>query len=95
VKTIKLKPNVEILEDAKEIYKPVCVTWLDSTAQGGWHDGHEIEEFSKIEPLRIQSLGWVVSEEDNWIVLAMSVCESRAGELLKIPQSVVESVKCL
>lgn len=91
-------PNLE----ERETYKPMLVTWLDSTAQEGWHSGHEIEEFSESEPLRIQSLGWLIGEEDLWIVLAMSVCaprcvgcESKAGELLKIPRSVIESIKRL
>ena len=81
--------------EEQETYKPVLVTWLDSTAQEGWHGKREIEEFSETPPLRIQSLGWKVDEGDSWIVLAMSMCESKAGELLKIPTAIIESIKQL
>lgn len=78
-----------------ETYKPVVVTWLDATHQAGWHDGHEIEEFVSTEPLRIESLGWLVGETDSWIVLAQSASEKKAGELLKIPRSIIESTDYL
>ncbi len=92
--TVELVVESSLLE-GRETYKPVLVTWLDSTAQEGWHGKYEIEEFTETPPLRIQTLGWKIDEGDSWIVLAMSVCDRRAGELLKIPVVVIESIKQL
>ena len=54
--TVELVVESSLLE-GRETYKPVLVTWLDSTAQEGWHGKYEIEEFTETPPLRIQTLG--------------------------------------
>jgi len=78
-------------------YKPALVTWLDTSVLSGWHNAYQIDEFSTVPPMIIQSLGWVIRdvETEPWIVIAMSACERKAGELCKISRQAVVEIEYL
>ncbi len=69
-------------------YKPVQITWIDTVARPGWHNLREISEFGlDTSPYYVQSLGWLVHEDDDNVLLAMSASVYKAAELLRIPKT--------
>lgn len=78
-----------------EIFKPVYVVWWDASAQPGWHESNQIEEFVGKPPMEIETLGWLVGETEDCISLAMSVCDVKASELLQIPRLIIRNIDYL
>ena len=50
-------------------YPLVLITWLDITATAGWEPADEVE------PLEVQTLGWLVHEDDKVIKIGNSIGE--------------------
>lgn len=69
-------------------YKVVRVHWLDASFRPGWYNSDAIDEVAA-DTVKIESVGWLVKDEPECIVLAMSVGEYRAGELLRIPRKYI------
>lgn len=68
------------------------VIWLDSNTKMGWHFPDE----TNYEPITITSVGWVISETDEYITLAGSVCfgdEYQAADAMTIPKVCIVSDK--
>jgi hypothetical protein len=72
--------------------KATLVTWLDTSLLSGWFDSHD--ELT-LEPLKMETLGWIIFQDEKVIVLAMSASEYKFGELLIIPTGCVQSVDML
>lgn len=59
--------------------------WKDHSAvTGDWLNKTEIETFCKAPALLVRSVGYLVFENDEYIVLAMSATEHKVDSLLKI-----------
>lgn len=71
------------------IYKPCRVHWRDTCHVEGWHSAAALEALYIELPPLMQSLGWLVYQDDNQVVLAQSVGEKAAADLLKIPRSLI------
>ena len=56
--------------------KPVMVTWFDAVSQDEWA---EIQDAKGLELHTIQTLGWLISEDDRKIVMAASWDVEREG----------------
>jgi hypothetical protein len=71
--------------------KPVAVEWVDSHCRSGWCRG-EVEAHQ----LRCQSLGWVVAETRDVLVLAANITDEdepqRCGEMT-IPKTAILNLK--
>ncbi len=52
-------------------YPLVLITWLDITATAGWEPADEVE------PLEVQTLGWLVHEDDKVIKIGNSIGEDK------------------
>lgn len=68
------------------------VTWLDASLLSGWFDSQDDIE---PEPLRMQTLGWLIHQDKKVVILAMSASKYKYGELLIIPAGCVQTVDLL
>ena len=70
------------------------VTWLDIVSHdGAWMD---IEEAKEYKPHPIQTVGWIIEEAEDYIVLASSRDnEELVGSVCAIPKSVIVSIECV
>ena len=66
--------------------KIVRIKWNDTTHYQGWHKPDELDNMS---PLIIESVGWLIRENETAIFLAMSHGEYRIGDILIIPKKMV------
>ena len=74
-------------------YKHVVVVWLDIAGKDeAWV---EISEAKAMKPGRMVTSGWVLKEEENYIVLASSLDtqEGLAGNINAIPRCVIEPIR--
>ncbi len=67
------------------------VTWSDTTHIPGWHNEDEIEK----EPMKMETAGWLVSDNDESVVMAMTVGKFKIGDYLIIPKLCVISVNVI
>ncbi len=80
-----------------DIQKPMLVTWNDITSfDGAWMS---IEEALEYEPSPIQTLGWIIEDNDEYIVMIGSISvgeeDKVCGSVCAIPKTVVVSVSPL
>ena len=76
---------------------PVLITWNDITScDAAWMS---LEEAMEYKPSPIQTLGWIIEDNEDYIVVIGSVSteeEDRVcGSVCAIPQAVVVSVELL
>ena len=74
-------------------YKHVVVVWLDIAGKDeAWV---EISEAKSMKPGRMVTSGWILKEEENYIVLASSLDtqEGLAGNINAIPRCVIETIR--
>lgn len=64
--------------------KIVRIHWKDACSVQGWHFQHEIEEQGLS---LVESVGWLVGEDDSCVKLAISVSDGVAGNMTIIPKS--------
>ena len=62
------------------------VKWLDATMEGGWHDNEHAETLDKFEP-NVTSVGFVVTETENFVRLSQSDGQNVQGNLVTIPKA--------
>ncbi len=84
------------VEIAPENLTPVLVEWEDSYCSTGWRFLAEMEP----EVMRCRSLGWVVSQDDDCLVLAPHVSAEDHGDaplqgngIMVIPKRAITSVE--
>lgn len=70
--------------------KRVAVVWEDSCSHDSWE---EIQGF-KLSPAIINSLGWLISEEKDFILLALNYDPENqmASQLIAIPKAVIKNI---
>ena len=78
-------------------YQLELVTWIDSSAEGGWH---KLPFPKTITCLTCKTAGFVVTETDTAIRLACSVAdidgpEEQASEIVTIPKVAIQSRQVL
>jgi len=76
---------------------PVLVTWVDITScDAAWMS---LEEAAEYAPSPIQTVGWIVEENEDYIVLIGSYSTEEddrvCGSVCAIPRSVIESMEVL
>jgi hypothetical protein len=73
--------------------KATQIRWMDSEAAPGWHDELEVKDYIE-QPLSIfKTLGWLLYDTDDFVVLAMTKDKTRFGELMKIPRKMIVSIE--
>lgn len=63
----------------------VLIEWRDAQSSPGWHGADELQRGLAA----IKSVGWLVSESEESVTLAISVGTHAAGDLLSIPKSCI------
>jgi len=77
------------------LIKRVEVTWIDATLKQGWLSLQQAEKFAKT-PLVVQTMGWLIEENKDNIVLGMGVdSEDDFHELFKIPRGCIKKIQRL
>ena len=76
---------------------PVLITWNDITScDAAWMS---LEEAMEYKPSPIQTLGWIIEDNEEYIVVIGSVSTEEndkvCGSVCAIPQAVVVSVELL
>tara|TARA_Y100001968_G_scaffold119361_1_gene108756 strand:- start:1356 stop:1622 length:267 start_codon:yes stop_codon:yes gene_type:complete len=76
---------------------PVLITWNDITScDAAWMS---LEEAMEYKPSPIQTLGWIIEDNEDYIVVIGSVSTEEndkvCGSVCAIPQAVVVSVELL
>lgn len=72
--------------DVPEELKIARIHWLDHHAIPGWHRLEDI----KAVGYKVESVGWLVMENEAVIVLATSIGEGKASDFLLIMKSCIE-----
>ena len=73
--------------------KFVIVDWTDSNMTfSGWET---IEHACGLEPSECQTGGWIVLENDNKIILAMSHSEQTVGGLFTIEKKCISNIQII
>jgi len=72
--------------------KPICIRWRDTSAHPGWYDEMEYQTSIKEPVMVMQSLGWLLHESDDCVVIAQSKSDGRVGEMLKIPREAIVGI---
>lgn len=71
---------------APSVYKVCRVHWQDSACSTGWHKADEITEFCNTSISKIETVGWLVFDAPDYIVVAQSMGKLVADNLLQIPR---------
>lgn len=70
-------------------FKETRVHWTDAYSVHHWHHKRELEEWC-VEPLPVmQTLGWLIYECDEYIVIGQSIGLVEAADLIKIPRGMI------
>lgn len=78
----------------KPDYTPVVIEWQDPTSVGGWIWKDKLASEFKKHPVMCYTVGWIVKENEEKIMVAGSIMVGRAqyGELFIIPKSCIISI---
>jgi hypothetical protein len=73
--------------------QPVHVVWIDSASHPGWVD---LDKF-KTQPITVETVGWLVEESKESMVVALSGCWDGTSahqflDLITIPAACIRSV---
>jgi len=71
----------------------VEVVWLDSQGREGWTDKKEMQEWN--EDLLCKSVGYLLREENDRIILVMSESSTSLADGLTIPRACITNLRCL
>jgi len=59
--------------------------WLDPEEHEiGWHDENDVREWGKEPPRKFRTLGWVIYENEDVVVVASSVDGHQVGSIHKL-----------
>lgn len=63
--------------------KPVLVEWRDACSSQGWQN----PKLGNFDLLRVHTVGWLIQEDDEKIVVALNRCSNGAvGDTVSIPK---------
>lgn len=79
----------------KDSFAIVYIAWMDACQVPGWKNKDEIIECENEGLFAVESVGWLVAENDEFYMLAMSTSHTKAGDLMKIPKCWVTEVSVL
>lgn len=67
-------------------FQRICIVWLDATHHPGYHNIKDGDAF----PLQtMETAGWLVGETDTALLVAQTVSQYKAGDVLAIPKSTI------
>ena len=66
-------------------HKLVTVLWKDSATYREWYEYDELDSLV-LKDKNIESTGYLVRENDEWIVLAQNIDDTSCSGITKIPK---------
>lgn len=71
--------------------KPVLVVWEDAVSDDSWVDSDDRDD---LDPHQIHSIGWLLHENANRILIALSLDNTRNGasQRLAIPKAWIQKI---
>lgn len=73
-------------------YTVVRVHWIDAGQYPGWHSKDELDTLIATPLPVMETVGWLVHDCTAFVVVAQSVSEMRAGDLLRIPRAYIQDM---
>ena len=73
-------------------YEVVRVHWRDAANYPGWKSLADIEDIASDRCPLIQTIGWLIYRNDEFLLVAQSVGEKSASEILKIPSRYIDDM---
>jgi hypothetical protein len=72
----------------------VVITWEDAvtSAEAGWTTREDAIAVAEAKPPCMNSIGFVLFENDEWISITDSVGDDEFGQVTKIPKSLIISI---
>ena len=77
-----------------DLTKAVFVTWVDSATYREWYDFDEIKKLV-LDKTLIVSVGYLVEQNKDWVVLAQNMDDKSCSGITKIPKSSIAKMKML
>lgn len=71
-------------------FRLVLVEWLDATTLGGWANTPDVEH--TVTPDLCQTVGWLVVEKDDFVVLAQTHGEIEMGNCWCVPKGMISRI---
>lgn len=72
-----------------DIYRVVRVHWNDTATYSGWTSLDEIKAIVEDKPVMIETVGWLIHQDEDQILVASSVSKFKASEIIRIPSSCI------
>lgn len=76
----------------------VLVEWVDSQGGGGWKDLRDALRDADENTLACESVGWLLKETEDWVLLAGTVTTSSDRQVcdpMQIPRCAVARIRSL
>lgn len=83
------------VNELETLFKVTRVHWHDTTHISGWHSREELEALINAPLPEMETIGWLVHTGPDFVVLAQSVGEFTAADIIKIPTSQVTDMYTL
>lgn len=74
-------------------YKINYVYWIDSSSRSGWND-RPTKDWT-MHDLECHSVGWVIQETKELLVIAQSYSNDQHGDIMAIPKSQIKKRKII
>lgn len=73
----------------EDVFRECRVKWCDTSFYQGWQSQLELEDLLAKPPIEMESVGWLIHQDERFVMLAVSVSRRTVGDVLKIPRSAV------
>lgn len=70
----------------------IRVHWVDASAYPGWHSKDELDTVIASPLPVMETVGWLVHDCPEFVVIAQTVNGTKAGDLLRIPRAYIEDM---
>lgn len=67
----------------------LLIEWMDSASAAGGGTWKDAEELKELAPVRLRSVGWVLREDKESVVLVGHIAESQCSGDLCIPKKAI------
>lgn len=75
----------------EEEYPLVFIDWIDSHSAAGWHQRDEALPWINASDMSVNTVGWLIEDTPDYIVVASSINPNEFGDLFKIPRFALKS----
>ena len=70
-------------------FKPVLILWRDACVHPGWHNLEDLEDMFKSENHAMETIGYLVGENDESVFIANAVGKVRVSDVLQIAKNMI------